>query len=179
MASAKSKLTASVIGLVLTGAGAAAILSQLLDEKEGNRLTAYRDAGGIWTICRGVTRIDGAPVRQGMRLTPNQCQDLNAKEAEKAIAWVKANIRTPLTEPQIAGIASFCPYNIGPGKCFSSTFYRKLNNGDKQGACAEIKRWIFDGGRDCRLTKGQSNGCYGQVERRAQEAELTCWGLDG
>jgi lysozyme len=51
MASAKSKLTATVLGLVLTGAGAAAILSQLLDEKEGNRLAAYRDAGGLWTIC--------------------------------------------------------------------------------------------------------------------------------
>ncbi|MDE9448845.1 glycoside hydrolase family protein, partial [Xenorhabdus bovienii] len=71
------------------------------------------------------------PVRQGMKLTPNQCQDLNAKEAEQAIAWVKRHVRVPLTEPQIAGIASFCPYNIGPGKCFSSTFYRKLNAGDK------------------------------------------------
>ncbi|MDC9591697.1 glycoside hydrolase family protein, partial [Xenorhabdus sp. XENO-10] len=86
--------------------------------------------------------------------------------------------KVPLTEPQIAGIASFCPYNIGPGKCFSSTFYRKLNAGDKKGTCTEIQRWIFDGGRDCRQTKGQTNGCYGQVERRAQESELTCWGLD-
>ncbi|MDE9571759.1 glycoside hydrolase family protein, partial [Xenorhabdus bovienii] len=84
-------------------------------------------------------------------------------EAEQAIVWVKRNVRVPLTEPQIAGIASFCPYNIGPGKCFSSTFYRKLNAGDKKGACAEIKRWVFDGGRDCRQTKGQANGCYGQV----------------
>ncbi|PHM28769.1 Lysozyme (fragment) [Xenorhabdus innexi] len=79
------KLSAAVIGLVLSGAGATAILAQFLDEKEGNRLSAYQDAGGIWTICRGVTRIDGVPIRQGMRLTPNQCRDLNAKEAEKAI----------------------------------------------------------------------------------------------
>lgn len=178
MASAKSKLTAAVIGLVLSGAGATAILSQLLDEKEGNRLSSYRDAGSIWTICRGVTRIEGAPVRQGMTLTAQQCDELNRIEAQRAIDWVKRNVQVPLTEPQIAGIASFCPYNIGPGKCFSSTFYRKLNTGDKRGACAEIKRWIFDGGRDCRLTRGQANGCYGQVERRAQESELTCWGLD-
>lgn len=34
------------------------------------------------------------------------------------------------------------------------------------------------GGRDCRLTKGQKNGCYGQVERRDQESALACWGLD-
>ena len=74
-----------------------------------------------------------------------------------------------------AGIASFCPYNIGPGKCFTSTFYRKLNAGDHRGACAEIKRWVRDGGKDCNI---RSNNCYGQIERRAQESELTCWGLD-
>ncbi|MBW6098695.1 glycoside hydrolase family protein [Escherichia coli] len=38
----------------------------------------------------------------------------------------------PLTEPQKAGIASFCPYNIGPGKCFPSTFYRRINAGDRK-----------------------------------------------
>ncbi|WP_340615104.1 lysozyme [Xenorhabdus thailandensis] len=178
MAKTKTKLTAAVIGLIISGAGASAILSHFLDEKEGNRLSAYRDAGGVWTICRGITRIEGVPVRRGMTLTTQQCDELNRIEAQRAIEWVKANIKVPLTEPQIAGIASFCPYNIGPGKCFSSTFYRKLNSGDKQGACAEIQRWIFDGGKDCRQTKGQANGYYGQVERRVQESEITCWGLD-
>lgn len=38
------------------------------------------------------------------------------------------------------------------------------------GACEAIRWWIKDGGRDCRLTKGQKNGCYGQVERRDQES---------
>lgn len=41
--------------------------------------------------------------------------------------------QVPLTAPQKVGIASFCPYNIGPGKCFPSTFYRKLNAGDRKG----------------------------------------------
>ena len=103
---------------------------------------------------------------------------LDAIERNKALAWVDQNIRVPLTAPQKVGIASFCPYNIGPGKCFPSTFYRKLNAGDRKGACSEIRRWIFDGGRDCRLTKGQKKGCYGQVERRDQESALTCWGID-
>ncbi|MFG0208666.1 lysozyme, partial [Escherichia coli] len=31
---------------------------------------------------------------------------------------------------------------------------------------------------DCRLTKGQKNGCYGQVERRDQESAMACWGLE-
>lgn len=175
---AKAKLSAAVLGLVLAGAPAKVILDQFLNEKEGNSLAAYRDGSGIWTICRGATLVDGKPVRKGMMLTQAQCDQVNAIERDKALAWVARNIHVPLTEPQKAGIASFCPYNIGPGKCFPSTFYQRINAGDRKGACEAIRWWIKDGGRDCRLTKGQANGCYGQVERRDQESALACWGLD-
>ncbi|MDT7469860.1 lysozyme [Citrobacter freundii] len=178
MASSKTKLSAAVLGLVLAGASAPQILDQFLNEKEGNSLIAYRDGGGIWTICRGATMVDGKPVVQGMKLTQAKCDQVNAIERNKALAWVDRNIKVPLTEPQKAGIASFCPYNIGPGKCFPSTFYKRMNAGDRKGACEAIRWWIKDGGRDCRLTKGQKNGCYGQVERRDQESALACWGID-
>jgi lysozyme len=108
----KTKLSAAVLGLVLAGASAPH-LDQFLNEKEGNSLTAYRDGAGIWTICRGATLVDGKPVRQGMKLTQEKCDQVNAKERDAALAWVDKNIHVPLTEPQKAGIASFCPYNIG------------------------------------------------------------------
>ena len=57
----KNKLSAAVVGLILAGASAPVILDQFLDEKEGNSLTAYRDGGGLWTICRGATMVDGKP----------------------------------------------------------------------------------------------------------------------
>lgn len=104
-----------------------------------------------------------------------KCDQVNAIERDKALAWVERNIKVPLTEPQKAGIASFCPYNIGPGKCFPSTFYKRLNAGDRKGACEAIRWWIKDGGRDCRI---RSNNCYGQVIRRDQESALTCWGIE-
>lgn len=172
------KINKKILALIISGASAATILGGFLDDKEGNHSTAYRDGGGKPTICRGITSIEGNPVRMGLTLTAAQCDKYNAVEAQKAITWVEKNVKIPLTEPQKAGIASFCPYNIGPGKCFPSTFFRKLNTGDRLGACAEIKRWIYDGGKDCRLTKGQKNGCYGQVERRDQESALACWGID-
>ena len=168
-------LSAAILALITAGASAPDILDQFLDEKEGNHTTAYRDGSGIWTICRGATVVDGKPVVPGMKLSKEKCDQVNAIERDKALAWVEKNIRVPLTEPQKAGIASFCPYNIGPSKCFTSTFYRKLNAGDRKGACAEIRRWIYDGGRDCR---NRSNNCYGQVSRRDQESALACWGID-
>lgn len=118
----------------------------------------------IWTICRGATTVDSKLVAQGMKLSQEKCDQVNAIERDKALVWVECNVYVPMTEPQREGIASFCPYNIGPGKCFSLTFYRKLNAGDRKGACDEIRRWVFDGGRDCRQTKGQASGCFGQVE---------------
>lgn len=101
--------------------------------------------------------------------------DLFKHIAPSVYIGVERNIKVPLTEPQKAGIASFCPYNIGPGKCFPSTFYKRLNAGDRKGACEAIRWWIKDGGRDCRI---RSNNCYGQVIRRDQESALTCWGIE-
>ncbi|MGL4684734.1 MAG: lysozyme [Hafnia alvei] len=174
MMGTKTKLSAAVLALVLGGATADKILDQFLDEKEGVRTISYQDGGQrIWTICRGLTRIEGKPVTRGMKLSYSQCKRYDAVERDKAITWVKRNVTVPLSEPAIAGIASFCPYNIGPAKCFPSTFYKKLNAGDRTGACAEIKRWIFDGGKDCRI---RSNNCHGQIERRDQESALLCWG---
>lgn len=171
----KTKLSAAVLALILGGATADKILDQFLDEKEGVRTIAYQDGRGIWSICRGLTRIEGKPVTRGLKLSYSQCKRYDAVERDKAIAWVKRNVTVPLSEPAIAGIASFCPYNIGPAKCFPSTFYKKLNAGDRIGACAEIRRWIFDGGRDCRI---KANNCAGQPVRRGQESELTCWDID-
>lgn len=171
----KTKLSAAVLALILSGATADKILDQFLDEKEGVRTIAYQDGGQrIWTICRGLTRIEGKPVTRGMKLSYSQCKRYDALERDKAIAWVRRNVTVPLSEPAVAGIASFCPYNIGPAKCFPSTFYKKLNAGDRIGACAEIRRWIFDGGRDCRI---KENNCAGQPVRRGQESELTCWDI--
>ncbi|MEN3754411.1 lysozyme [Mangrovibacter sp. SLW1] len=169
------KLSAAVLSLVLAGAPASVILDQFLNEKEGNHLNAYQDGAGIWTICRGATLVDGKPVKKGMTLTRAKCDQVNAVARDKALAWVERNIHVSLTEPQKAGIASFCPYNIGPGKCFPSTFYRRINAGDRKGACEAIRWWIKDGGRDCRI---RSNNCYGQVSRRDQESALTCWGIE-
>ncbi|MBA5203098.1 lysozyme [Pectobacterium aroidearum] len=175
MSKFKSRLSAAMLALIAAGASAPVMMAQFQQEKEGVRLVAYPDGGGIWTICGGVTRVDSKPVVKGMKLTAAQCAKIDAEEQQKALDWVDRNVTVTLTEPQKVGIASFCPWNIGPGKCFPSTFYRKLNAGDLIGACKEIKRWIWDGGRDCRI---RSNNCYGQIERRDQEAELSCWGLD-
>lgn len=158
-------LSRKVLALIASGASAVVIATQFLHEVEGDRLAAYRDGGGIYTACMGVT--DG--VKAGDRFTPEQCAKMDAAAVTKAADVVKRIVTVPLTEPERAAVISFCAYNIGPGKCADSTFLRKLNAGDRAGACAEIKRWVFDGGKDCRI---RGNNCYGQINRRQMETEL-------
>ncbi|MGU0161054.1 glycoside hydrolase family protein [Escherichia coli] len=86
--------------------------------KEGNHTTAYRDGSGIWTICRGATVVDGKPVFPGMKLSKENTTRLTPLNGIRRWHGWSATSKVPLTEPQKAGIASFCPYNIGPGKCF-------------------------------------------------------------
>lgn len=158
-------LSRKVLALVAAGASAVTIATQFLHEKEGDRLNAYADAGGIYTACMGVTK----GVKAGDRYTPDQCAKMDAQAVQEAADVVQRIVTVPMSEPERAAVISFCAYNIGPGKCASSTFLRKLNAGDRAGACSEIQRWIHDGGKDCRI---RNNGCYGQVIRRQQETEL-------
>jgi len=158
-------LSRKVIALIAAGASAPMIAYQFLSEKEGVRYRAYLDSSGIPTICMGHTE----GVKLGDVATPAQCEQYFSEDVKQAEIIVRQLVKVPMTEPQRAAVISFCAYNIGQGKCQTSTFIRKLNAGDKAGACAEIRRWIFDRGEDCRI---RANNCYGQVIRREQEQEL-------
>lgn len=161
----ETKLSTKVIALIASGASALVIGSQFLDEKEGNKLDAYRDGKGIWTICRGVTK----DVHQGMHLTQSECDQRNAAAlivADKQLRQLAPDVQ--LSEAQRAGIVSFCTYNLGPGRCKESTFLKMLNEGRGPEACKQILLWVHDGGRDCRTDPS----CSGQVIRRGQEYDL-------
>lgn len=126
MASNRTKLSAAVLGLVLAGAPASVILDQFLNEKEGNSLTAYRDGGGVWTICRGATMVDGKPVVQGMKLPTEKCAQVNAIERDKALSgWTgisrchSPNRRKPASLRSARTISA--PVNVFPRRSTSTS----------------------------------------------------------
>ncbi|HHR4161327.1 TPA: glycoside hydrolase family protein [Salmonella enterica] len=99
----KYGLSAAMLALIAAGASAPQLLNQFLQEREGNTLVAVRDNGGVWSVCRGVTRIDGKPVVKGQRLTQSQCDHYNAIERDKALAWVNKHVHIPLASVVSAG----------------------------------------------------------------------------
>jgi lysozyme len=168
----KTTLSVAMVALIAAGASAPQLFGQFLDEKEGNRLVSYQDGVGIWTICRGLTRIDGRKVLANMRLTEEQCKFYNEEHSEEAMGEMAKRVKRwpELSEPAKAGIASFCWTNIGWEKCKASTFMRLLEGGAPANEyCAQITNWIRDAGRDCRRA---GSNCQGQPIRRMQEDEL-------
>jgi lysozyme len=163
----RTVLSKRVAALVASGATAATILGVFLPEKEGRSLQAYQDGAHVWTICYGHTQ----GVKAGQRMTPEQCDAFLKSDIGQALAQTYSIAKVPMSEPQLAGITSFCTFNIGISKCRTSTMVRKLNAGDRVGACHEIPRWKYVDGKDCTLAENRKI-CGGIPDRRAAEEEL-------
>lgn len=129
---------------------------------EGRSLVAYLDPVGIPTICEGVT----LGVKLGDQATPAQCDQLLQRELRIALTAVDRQVRVPLPDTRRAALGSFV-YNVGERQFSSSTLLRLLNSGEVRGACAQLSRWVYAGGKQL----------AGLVNRRAAERELCEVGL--
>jgi lysozyme len=161
----RSRLSQAVLALVAAGASSAAIAHQFIGEQEGITLKAFRDGANVWTICRGHTE----GVKPGDTATPEKCAAFFASDIGVAFANLDRVVKVDMSETMRAALASWF-FHVGGGKkARESTLIRKTNAGDRQGACDELPRWVFSGGKDCRI---KANNCGGIVERRAAEREL-------
>ncbi|WP_079907808.1 lysozyme [Salmonella enterica] len=151
--------------LLAGGASAVAIAAALLgghDGLEGRRYIPYRDVTGVLTVCDGHTGKDIIP---GKRYTDAECDALLDKDLKRVKAQVDPLIKVSIPESERAAFYSFA-YNVGTGAFARSTLLKKLNAGDHAGACNELKRWTYAGGRQWK----------GLVTRREIEHEVCAWG---
>jgi lysozyme len=142
-------------GKIAGGILAAAVA--LIATWEGRSLVAYADPVGIPTICEGYTH----GVKLGDVATPKQCDELTAMETRKALQVVDNSVHRPLPAGVRVALASFV-YNVGPAAYERSTLLRKLRAGDLRGACNELPRWVYAGGKKLR----------GLERRRAAEQKI-------
>lgn len=131
---------------------------------EGRSNEAYLDPVGVATICDGITH----NVELGDTATDAECDALLRAEIKKALTVLDNAVEADMPPSRRAALASFI-YNVGPTAFRRSTLRRKLQAGDVQGACDELLRWVYAGGRDCRI---RTNNCYGIVTRRQREREM-------
>lgn len=127
---------------------------------EGERLTAYQDVAGIWTIGYGHTTAAGAPsVKFGMRITDAEAEEILKRDLAKFEERVSRLVKVPITDNQFAVLVSF---DFNTGALHKSTLLKKLNNRDYEAVPVELMKWVNAGGKKV----------PGLVNRRAAEAGL-------
>lgn len=151
------KLTALGLtsAVVLAGAGTVAYY-------EGKSNKAYLDPVQIYTICYGETK----NVKRGDYKTDEECYESLADELVEHHEGMMRYVKVPLSTKEEAAYLSFT-YNLGVGAFSRSTLLKKLNAGDRVGACNELLRWTRAGGKVLR----------GLVLRRQSENKLCLEGV--
>jgi lysozyme len=117
---------------------------------EGFRDRAYNDGAGIATVGYGATRReDGTPVQMGDTTTPERALRKLSADADEAAQAVARCAPVPMYQHEFDVYSSFV-VNVGGAAFCRSTLARKLRDGDYAGACAELLRWTYAGGRELR-----------------------------
>jgi lysozyme len=146
----------------LVGAGAAALLFVLTPSFEGERLTTYRDLGGVLTYCDGATE----NAQWGKTYTPAECRAQLERDLARHAEGVMACLSVPVTEGQKAAFVDFA-FNVGVTAFCHSSVARKTNAGDWRGGCDALLLWNKVGGREV----------AGLTRRRQREREFCLKGL--
>ena len=134
--SLKKRLAVGVLSLSATGLIGIA-------SYEGFSEKAYIPIkGDVPTIGFGSTE----GVKMGDAITVPQALDRLRRDITVAESAISRCVRVPLSQGELDAYTSLA-FNIGTDAFCRSTLVVKLNGGDYAGACEEIERWVYAGGR--------------------------------
>ena len=98
-----------------------------------------------------------------MTITASEAEALLVKDLKRFESAVSRLIVTPFTQHEFDATVSFT-YNVGEGALESSTFRKRINNGEDKPRCfrEEFPKWV----------NGANGPLPGLVRRRDAEVEL-------
>lgn len=145
--------------LSLSAAGLIAIASY-----EGFSDRAYIPVeGDVPTIGFGSTE----GVKMGDTITVPKALERLMRDVGVAESAIGRCVKVPLSQGEYDAFTSLA-FNIGSNAFCTSTLVKRLNAGDYDGACQEIRRWVFSGGQKLE----------GLVNRREAEYQMCMEGKD-
>lgn len=148
-----SKTRLAIGALSLSAAGLVALLGY-----EGYSDIAYIPVkGDVPTIGFGTTE----GVKLSDTITPEKAVERAYRDIMDTETAIHKCVDVPLTQGEYDAFVSLS-YNIGTDAFCKSTLVKKLNSGDYDGACAELRRWVY--------VKGKKS--QGLVNRREKEYRM-------
>lgn len=116
---------------------------ELIKSFEECRLEAYMPTpNDVPTIGYGHT----LDVKMGDICTQSQADKWLMDDIEEAECCVRKHTTIPLMQGEFDALVSFV-YNLGCSAFRNSTLLKLLNNGDLNGACAQLARWDHQAGK--------------------------------
>lgn len=135
----------------------------LIKKYEGCKLTAYKDAVGIWTIGYGHT----GGVSAGMSISQTQAEAYLRSDLSTFESTVNNRVTVATSQNMFDALVSLA-FNIGSGAFGGSTLLSLLNQGNYTGAADQFGSWVKAGGVTLQ----------GLVKRRASEKTLFLTGYN-
>ena len=160
------KVVTKTLAVLAGGMFSAAALT-FVQTEEGLRTKAYRDQGGLPTICYGHTR----GVDMGDEHTPEECAHMLEYELGQYVKYVDLTAHRKLPDEMRISLASHV-YNVGKANYSNSTLLRHVRAGHLAEACEELPKWVYVG------HAGHKVQSQGLIERRAAERELCLIGAN-
>lgn len=112
-----------------------------LTQREGIKLTAYKDSRGVLTIGVGHTGRASAPmVDPGMSITKTQAEQYLANDLAPFERAVNSAIKKPMTQNQFDAMVSLA-FNIGAHGFTGSSVVKQFNLGHVANAANDFLMW--------------------------------------
>lgn len=167
MAITRAHVKGGVTGASMSAAVLAATLS-VIQPWEGVSLRTYKDIVGVPTRCYGETAKE--VVNDPRDYTIKDCRDLLAKRAPTywsgMMNCIDDKVRA-IVPDSVQATGTSLAYNVGVGAVCKSTFVKRINAQDWEGACDALLLYRFAGGKEVR----------GLGNRRRAEHQICLKGL--
>lgn len=134
--------------------------------QEQCRLHPYQCSAGVWT--NGIGHAHVAPDATADIPQVAKWFQSDIRQAERVV-----NHAVTLPPGSRFDMAVDFVFNLGAGNFKSSTYLKRLKQGEYTAACNELLRWVYVNGKDCRI---KANNCTGIVKRRRKEREICLYG---
>lgn len=160
MAGTNAKAAAAVGALVIAAGAAVPLVASF----EGYSSVGYPDpalGAKLPTACWGHTRT----AKLNVLYSQEACMRFLAQDVIEHAVEIMPCIKVEVPSKTLSAFVSFS-FNVGSQAFCTSTLARKMNAGDLRGACDELPRWTYAGGKQL----------AGLVRRRAEER---AWCLEG